>query len=203
MKKLITLATVLALVVSMFTPILSTSVSADDGGHGVTEIDQAIDGVTLDGVINYAEWGEATHTYGADSWWFKHDSEKLYIAISIDAASSLADRGVSVYANVGTADERRIALDWTADGTFTWQWVPADPEGKAATFSDGSKLVYEIAVLKNYAEPLLFQIPRDCEEYKEAKRLLKFLDYFLALPTEGIAQNSLAREFIGGSCFNV
>ena len=54
-----------------------------------------------------------------------------------------------------------------------------------------------------YAEPLLFQIPRDSEEYKEAKRLLKFLDYFLALPTEGIAQNSLAREFIGGSCFNV
>ena len=74
-------------------------------------------------------------------------------------------------------------------------------EGADVMFN--SALVYEIAVIKTYAEPLLFQIPQDCEEYKEAKRLLKFLDYFLALPTEGIAQNSLVREFIGGSCFNV
>ena len=77
------------------------------------------------------------------------------------------------------------------------------PFQESADVMFNSALVYEIAVLKTFAEPLLFQIPRDCEEYKEAKRLLKFLDYFLALPTEGIAQNSLAREFIGGSCFNV
>ena len=66
-----------------------------------------------------------------------------------------------------------------------------------------SALVYELAVLKVYAEPLLFQIPRDCPEYLEAKRLLKFLDYFLPLPTEAINRNSLAREFVGGSCFHV
>ena len=66
-----------------------------------------------------------------------------------------------------------------------------------------SALLYEVAVLKVYAEPLLFQIPRDSAEYLEAKRLLKFLDYFLPLPTEGIAQSSLVREFVGGSCFNV
>lgn len=77
------------------------------------------------------------------------------------------------------------------------------PFQESADVMFNSALVYEIAVLKTFAEPLLFQIPRDSEEYKEAKRLLKFLDYFLALPTEGIAQNSLAREFIGGSCFNV
>ena len=77
------------------------------------------------------------------------------------------------------------------------------PFQESADVMFNSALVYEIAVLKTFAEPLLFQIPRDCEEYKEAKRLLKFLDYFLALPTEGIAQNSLAREFIGGSCFQV
>lgn len=77
------------------------------------------------------------------------------------------------------------------------------PFQESADVMFNSALVYEIAVLKTYAEPLLFQIPEDCEEYREAKRLLKFLDYFLALPTEGIAQNSLAREFIGGSCFNV
>ena len=77
------------------------------------------------------------------------------------------------------------------------------PFQESADVMFNSALVYEIAVLKTFAEPLLFQIPRDCEEYTEAKRLLKFLDYFLALPTEGIAQNSLVREFIGGSCFNV
>ena len=77
------------------------------------------------------------------------------------------------------------------------------PFQESADVMFNSALVYEIAVLKTYAEPLLFQIPRDSAEYKEAKRLLKFLDYFLPLPTENIAQNSLAREFIGGSCFNV
>lgn len=77
------------------------------------------------------------------------------------------------------------------------------PFQESADIMFNSALVYEIAVLKTYAEPLLFQIPRECAEYKEAKRLLKFLDYFLPLPTENIAQNSLAREFIGGSCFQV
>ena len=66
-----------------------------------------------------------------------------------------------------------------------------------------SALVYELAVLKQYAEPLLFGIPRDCEEYLEAKRLLKFLDYFLGVSSEDIPKNSIIREFIGGSCFRV
>ncbi len=77
------------------------------------------------------------------------------------------------------------------------------PFQESADVMFNSALVYEIAVLKTYAEPLLFQISRDSKEYQEAKRLLKFLDYFLPLPTEGIAQNSLVREFIGGSCFHV
>ena len=62
---------------------------------------------------------------------------------------------------------------------------------------------YEIAVLKQYAEPLLFAVPRDCPEYQEAKRLLKFLEYFLNIPSEAIPKTSLLREFIGGSCFDV
>lgn len=77
------------------------------------------------------------------------------------------------------------------------------PFQESADVMFNSALVYELAVLKTYAEPLLFQIPRDCAEYQEAKRLLKFLDYFLPLPTEGITQTSLMREFIGGSCFHV
>lgn len=66
-----------------------------------------------------------------------------------------------------------------------------------------SALVYELAVLKQYAEPLLFGIPKDCDEYVEAKRLLKFLDYFIGVSSEDIPKNSILREFIGGSCLDV
>lgn len=70
-------------------------------------------------------------------------------------------------------------------------------EGADVMFN--SALIYELAVLKMYAEPLLFAIDKDCPEYLEAKRLLKFLDYFLPMPSDGISQNSIIREFIGGS----
>ena len=66
-----------------------------------------------------------------------------------------------------------------------------------------SALVYELAVLKQYAQPLLFAIPKDSEEWLEAKRLLKFLDYFIGVSSEDIPKNSIHREFIGGSCLNV
>ena len=66
-----------------------------------------------------------------------------------------------------------------------------------------SALVYELAVLKQYAQPLLFRIPRDSEEYLEAKRLLKFLDYFIGVSSEDIPKNSILWEFIGGSCLDV
>lgn len=77
------------------------------------------------------------------------------------------------------------------------------PYQESADVMFNSALVYELAVLKQYAEPLLFGIPRDCEEYLEAKRLLKFLDYFLGVSSEDIPKNSILREFIGGSCFKV
>ena len=64
-----------------------------------------------------------------------------------------------------------------------------------------SALVYELAVLKQYAEPLLFSIKKDEPEYHEAKRLLKFLEYFLGVSSEELPKNSLCREFVGGSCF--
>ncbi len=110
---------------------------------------------------------------------------------------------------------RRIVRDSRTRGTSAretiamWHSVRRGEEKYIFPFQDSadvmfnSALLYEIAVLKVYAEPLLFQIPRDCAEYTEAKRLLKFLDYFLPLPTEGIMQSSLVREFVGGSCFNV
>ena len=63
-------------------------------------------------------------------------------------------------------------------------------------------LIYELAVLKQKAEPLLFGISRQSPYYSEAKRLLKFLEYFLPADSAPIPQNSIIREFIGGSCFH-
>ena len=77
------------------------------------------------------------------------------------------------------------------------------PYQEEADVMFNSAQVYEIAVLKQYAEPLLFAVPKDCPEYQEAKRLLKFLEYFLNIPSEAIPKTSLLREFIGGSCFDV
>ena len=66
-----------------------------------------------------------------------------------------------------------------------------------------SAFLYELSVLKQYAEPILYSVPRDSAEYNEAKRLLKFLDYFLGVSSEQVPYNSIVREFIGGSCFKV
>lgn len=66
-----------------------------------------------------------------------------------------------------------------------------------------SALIYELAVIKQFAEPLLFGIDKSAAEYHEAKRLLKFLGYFLGVSSEKLPNNSLCREFVGGSCFNV
>ena len=77
------------------------------------------------------------------------------------------------------------------------------PYQETADVMFNSALIYELSVLKSYAEQLLFGIPTDVPEYQEAKRLLKFLDYFLAVDSTVIPHNSLLKEFIGGSCFKV
>ena len=66
-----------------------------------------------------------------------------------------------------------------------------------------SALIYELAVLKQYVEPLLFGIPTDSPYYTEAKRMLKFMDYFLGVSSDSVPANSLLREFIGGGCFRL
>ena len=66
-----------------------------------------------------------------------------------------------------------------------------------------SALIYELAVIKPLAEPLLYSVKPSDPEYHEAKRLLKFLEYFLTVDTVNLPNNSIAREFVGGSCFNV
>ena len=77
------------------------------------------------------------------------------------------------------------------------------PFQESADVMFNSALIYELAVLKTYAQPVLFAVPKDCPEWEEAKRLLKFLDYFLPIPSDEIPKNSLVREFIGGSIFDV
>lgn len=77
------------------------------------------------------------------------------------------------------------------------------PYQEEADVMFNSALLYELSVLKQYAEPLLFGIPKEAPEYPEAKRLLKFLDYFLGVSSEEVPKNSLVREFIGGSVFDV
>ena len=61
-----------------------------------------------------------------------------------------------------------------------------------------SALIYELAAMKLYADPVLFQVPQGCPEYTEAQRLLKFLDYFLPVDPHDVPLNSILREFIGG-----
>lgn len=65
-----------------------------------------------------------------------------------------------------------------------------------------SALIYELGVLKTYAEPLLFSVSEEDEVYPEAIRLINFLRNFLPIPSDDVPKDSVLREFIGGSCFN-
>ena len=77
------------------------------------------------------------------------------------------------------------------------------PFQESADAMFNSALIYELAVLKPYAEPLLYSIEKGEPEYFEAVRLLKFLSYFLGVGIEELPKNSIVREFVGGSCFKV
>ena len=136
---------------------------------------------------------------------------KIYI-------SALTQLNIDEHNPLSTTDERlirRIVRDARTRGTNAMETIAMWPSVRKGERENifpfqeqademfNSALVYELAVLKVYAEPLLFGIERDCPEYLEAKRLLKLLDYFLPMPADGIPNNSLLREFVGGSCFNV
>ena len=97
-----------------------------------------------------------------------------------------AKRTIGMWASVRRGEENNI---------FPYQ--------EQADIMFNSALIYELAVLKQYAEPLLFSVEPGEPEYDEAKRLLKFLDYFLPIPADDIPNSSLIREFIGGGCFDV
>ncbi len=75
------------------------------------------------------------------------------------------------------------------------------PYQEEADVMFNSALIYELAILKPYAEPLLFDISNDSKASLEAKRLLKFLDYFLSVNSDQVPSNSILKEFVGGSIF--
>ena len=136
---------------------------------------------------------------------------KIYI-------SALTELNVDRHNRIPTTDGRllrRIVRDARTRGTEAkdtikmWSSVRNGEENYIFPFQEeadymfNSASIYELAVLKLYAEPLLFSIPKDCPEYVEAKRLLKFFSYFLNIPDDAIPRNSISREFVGGSCFDV
>ena len=79
------------------------------------------------------------------------------------------------------------------------RWIFPFEENADVMFN--SALLFELGVLKKYAEPILAEVPKSCEEYTEAHRLLKFLSYFATIPERDIPPTSMLREFVGGSSF--
>ena len=79
------------------------------------------------------------------------------------------------------------------------KWIYPFQEEADVMFN--SALLFELAVLKRHAEPILAEVPKFCDEYTEAHRLIKFLQYFVAIPEKEIPPTSLLREFVGGSSF--
>lgn len=136
---------------------------------------------------------------------------KIYI-------SALTQLNVDEHNRIPTTDGRlirRIVRDARTRGSSArqtiamWHSVRRGEEENIFPYQEeadvmfNSSLVYELAVLKQYVEPLLFSVERNSVEYAEAKRLLKFFDYFVGIGSECVPTNSLLREFIGGGCFQV
>ena len=139
----------------------------------------------------------------------KESKYKIYI-------SCLTTLNIDDHNRIPTTDARllrRIERDartrgYSAQATIRmWPSVRKGEENNIFPYQDSadkifnSALIYETALLKPYVEPLLFGVPKDCEEYVEAKRLLKFLNYFLPLPADDVPKTSLMREFVGGGCY--
>lgn len=142
-----------------------------------------------------------------------NDNNKFKIYIS-----ALTQLNIDEHNRIPSTDGRlirRIVRDARTRGTSArntiamWSSVRRGEETNIFPYQEeadvmfNSSLLYELAVLKQYVEPLLFGMEKDCPEYAEAKRLLKFFDYFVGIGSEPIPTNSLLREFIGGGCFNL
>lgn len=136
---------------------------------------------------------------------------KIYI-------SALTQLNIDEHNRIPTTDGRlirRMVRDARTRGTSPqrtinmWNSVRRGEERNIFPYQEeadvmfNSALIYELAVLKPYVEAQLFGMERDCPEWVEAKRILKFMDYFVGIGSENIPTNSLLREFVGGGCFKV
>lgn len=141
----------------------------------------------------------------------KRNKYKIYI-------SALTQLNIDEHNRIPTTDGRlirRMVRDARTRGSDAkrtlgmWESVKRGEEENIFPYQEeadvmfNSALIYELAVLKQYAEPLLFAVGKEEPEYQEAKRLLKFLDYFLGVSSEDVPKNSILREFVGGSVFKV
>ena len=130
--------------------------------------------------------------------------------------SDLTVLNIDYYNRISTTDTRlirRIVRDhnfrsYSAEHTLKmWDSVNRGEQKNIFPYQEeadcmfNSSMVYELAVLKNYAEELLEEIPNTCREYSEARRLLAMLRYFKPMDSSLVPNNSLLREFIGGSIF--
>lgn len=134
---------------------------------------------------------------------------KIYI-------SPLTQLNIDNHSHIHTSDIRklrRIVRDSKTRGYCAketlkmWPTIKAGERNNIFKFQDdvdmvvNSALIYEVGVLKTYVEPLLFNVNEDDPEYPEALRLINFLRNFLPIPSDDVPQDSVLREFIGGSCF--
>ncbi len=134
---------------------------------------------------------------------------KIYI-------SPLTQLNIDNHNRIYTSDTRRLrrivrdsrTRGYTAEETLKrWPKIREGEEKYIFPYQDAadtivnSAMIYEIGVLKVYAEPLLFSVPENSEVYPEARRLINFLRNFLPIPTDQIPINSVIREFVGGSCY--
>ncbi len=139
----------------------------------------------------------------------KENKFKVYI-------SDLTVLNIDYYNRISTTDTRlirRIVRDYkfrnySAEHTLkTWYSVNRGEQKNIFPYQEeadcmfNSSIVYELSVLKNYAMPLLEEIPQTSREYSEARRLITLLMYFETMSPDNVPNNSLLREFIGGSIF--
>jgi uridine kinase len=151
--------------------------------------------------------------HGLNPRLFPHIDEKLTFKIFLSALTQVS---VDEHTHISTSDNRlirRMIRDskyrgYPAVETIRrWPLVRKGEEKNIFPYQENadvmfnSATLYELAVLKKYAEPLLQSVTENCEEYSESTRLLKFLSYFKPMDDSEIPPTSLLREFLGGSSF--
>lgn len=141
----------------------------------------------------------------------KHQKFKIFISpqiqVNMDNHTPISTTDLRLIRRIVRDKEfRNASAEKTMDmwksvrnGEFKWIY----PHQEQSNYVYNSELSYELCVLKKYAMPLLREISSESEYYITANRLIKYLKYFKEIDESAIPCNSLIREFIGGSCFNV